>query len=200
MLSGEGRKRWRAVRPLGEGTFSKVVLAEEETDEVGGRGRQESFVAIKIVEHGPAGGASEERVESSLKRELDILKEVKHPSLVRLEAFAVERTRALLVLRYYAGGDLFELAATRRDVLTSAVVQRIFAELVAATRYLHKRNIVHRDIKLESAFFFPPFFLPSSSLCKVTANFKPQTSSSTSRPLPLVHFRHLPFQHTLTPS
>ncbi|KAH0541440.1 hypothetical protein GP486_008712, partial [Trichoglossum hirsutum] len=125
------RKRWRALYQLGQGTFSKVMLAtsqehipegnynkidEEEaegqtvkpsdphpsattTTTTARRGIDPAtLVAVKIIEHGPAGGASEERVESSLKRELDILRSIHHPSLVHLEAFSVERTRALLVL------------------------------------------------------------------------------------------------------
>lgn len=168
---GVQRRKWRAVRELGEGTFSKVVLAEEvltqaekddteafhanETDTVAeavSRKARSKFVAVKIVLHGPAGGASEERIASSLERELGILKEVHHPSLIRLDAFSNEKTRALLVLRYCPGGDLFEMAADHRDVMTVPVVRRIFSELVAATRYLHEKLIVHRDIKLESTF------------------------------------------------
>ncbi|KAH0544921.1 hypothetical protein FGG08_001001 [Glutinoglossum americanum] len=201
MVKSGKRKRWRALYQLGQGTFSKVMLAtsqehipedssynsdnkiDEEENEEGRVPNPPSssasaptttsppginpttLVAVKILEHGPAGGASEERIESSLKRELDILKSIHHPSLVHLEAFSVERTRALLVLRYCDGGDLFELAASewgRKEVLGVEMVRRIFAELVGAVRYLHGEGIVHRDLKLENVLLnLPPHTLAS---------------------------------------
>lgn len=153
MLKDQTRRKWRAVRKLGQGTFSRVVLAAlVGTADGDGTGKDDrkQLVAVKIVEHGPAGGASEERVESSLKRELDIMKAVHHPSLVHLTAFSVEPTRALLVMTYCPGGDLFEVASQKHHLLSAGLIRRIFAELVAATRYLHEHLIVHRDIKLES--------------------------------------------------
>lgn len=152
----EPEKSYRVIRPLGQGTFSKVVLAtgEELPDER--LAAQESrldprqLVAVKVVEYGPAGGADEERMELSLKREIDILRSIRHPSVIQLKAFDLTDTHARLVLNYCPGGDLFELASERRDALTPALVQRIFAELVCAVRYLHGQCIVHRDIKLES--------------------------------------------------
>lgn len=152
----EDRKRkWRSVRSLGQGTFSKVILATSQRlppntpyDEQHLNSRK--LVAVKIVEHGPAGGADEERIEISLKREVDILKSVSHPSIVQLKALEYTDERALLVLSYCPGGDLFELASEHRNILQPAMVQRMFAELVGAVRYLHNNYIVHRDIKLES--------------------------------------------------
>lgn len=154
-------RKYRRIHKLGEGTFSQVALAvrEEQQEETDGS-RAYTYtgpprlVAVKVVEFGPAGGADEERVEVSLKREVDILKSINHPSLVQLKAFGSDKKMALLVLGYCPGGDLFELASKRSHVLVPGLVRRIFAELVAAVRYLHQNLIVHRDIKLESKTFF----------------------------------------------
>jgi protein-serine/threonine kinase len=149
---------YRPVRPLGQGTFSKVVLATSQSlpssfvlnEHAESSLDPKYLVAIKIVSHGPAGGADEERVELSLKREVEIMQQVSHPSIIHLKAFDFHHDEALLVLGYCPGGDLFDLASQRRDVLNPTTVQRIFAELVGAVQYLHSLWIVHRDIKLES--------------------------------------------------
>lgn len=111
----------------------------------------QKLVAVKIIEYGPAGGADEERVEVSLKREVEILKSVNHPSLVQLKAFGSDDKRALLVLDYCPGGDLFDFATSdMKCLMTPPLIRRMFAEMVGAVRYLHANFIVHRDIKLES--------------------------------------------------
>jgi protein-serine/threonine kinase len=151
------RKKWIEVCELGTGTFSRVVLATSDNAvkhrPIGGSiPDRKSLVAVKIVQHGPAGGASEERIETSLKREIEILKAIHHPSVVHLKAVGTEPSRTLLVLGYCPGGDLYGVASERHQLLTPSLIQRIFAELVAATRYLHEHLIVHRDIKLESMY------------------------------------------------
>jgi len=160
MVQGGKLRKWKALRQLGKGTFSTVMLATSEQlnksessynepvneDHVSPR----SLVAIKICEHGPAGGADEEKIETSIKREMEIMKSVHHPSLVHLKAVNMCQRQTFLVLNYCPGGDLFELANSELDILTPSLVRRIFAELVAAVRYLHEQFIVHRDIKLES--------------------------------------------------
>ncbi|KAL5406554.1 hypothetical protein PMIN03_007712 [Paraphaeosphaeria minitans] len=155
------KKLWRPVRQLGQGTFSKVWLATSEKRPANDPLNETTLdprklVAIKVVEHGPAGGADEERVELSLKREIEMLRSVSHPSLVHLRAFDNGVLQALLVLTYCPGGDLFDVASTNRELLGVELVQRIFAELVSATRYLHEKLIVHRDIKLENVLLNIP--------------------------------------------
>ncbi|KAK4249817.1 kinase-like domain-containing protein [Corynascus novoguineensis] len=170
------RRRWRALRVLGQGTFSQVYLATSQTSssscssdedcstsapvsthEQPATPERRSLVAVKVCEHGPRGGASEDRIEMSLKRELQIMQSVRHPSLVHLKAWSIEPTRAILVLSYYPGGDLFDVAARHRSLLTPCLIRRIFSELVGAVTYLHAQNIVHRDIKLENVLVnLPP--------------------------------------------
>lgn len=164
------RRRWRSIKLLGQGTFSRVMLATnqmavpepiaENNDNPAPpnpssssrqvRYDRRTLVAVKVCEHGPKGGASEDRIEMSLKRELEIMQCIHHPSLVRLKASSIEPTRALLVLSYCPGGDLFDVASAHRNLLTPKLLARMFAELVGAVRYLHHENIVHRDIKLEN--------------------------------------------------
>ncbi|KAF9691764.1 hypothetical protein EKO04_010275 [Ascochyta lentis] len=155
------KKFWRPVRQLGQGTFSKVYLATCEKTTAQDPLDEKSLdlrklVAIKVVEHGPAGGADEERVELSLKREVEMLRSVSHPSLVHLRAFDHNEAQALLVLTYCPGGDLFDVASDHRDILSIDIVQRVFAEMVSAVRYLHEKLIVHRDIKLENVLLNVP--------------------------------------------
>lgn len=155
------KKLWRPVRQLGQGTFSKVYLATCERTAAKDPLDEHSLdlrklVAIKVVEHGPAGGADEERVELSLKREVEMLRSVSHPSLVHMRAFDHNEAQALLVLTYCPGGDLFDVASDHRDVLSIDIVQRVFAEMVSAVRYLHEKLIVHRDIKLENVLLNLP--------------------------------------------
>lgn len=164
------QRRYKAIRFLGQGTFSKVFLAVRQVDSgddgvdysrdstnmAGVRLRSRRLVAVKVVEHGPAGGADEERIEVSLQREVEIMKSVMHPSLVHLKAFGTgDDQKALLVMNYCPGGDLFEVASTKLEVLVPSLVRRIFSELVSAVRYLHQKFVVHRDIKLESILYHP---------------------------------------------
>ncbi|KAJ5083890.1 hypothetical protein NUU61_008469 [Penicillium alfredii] len=161
-------RMYRKLRVLGQGTFSQVSLAArvEQIPETplspvtdgpsDVAPTTQKLVAVKIIEHGPAGGADEGRLEVSLKREVEILKAVNHPSLVQLKAFGSDEKRALLVLDYCPGGDLFEFATSGPRPMSPGLIRRIFAELVDAVRYLHSHYIVHRDIKLENVLLTMP--------------------------------------------
>lgn len=164
-------RAYEQLKLLGQGTFSKVFLAvrlvvdrkesvdyrQESTNMAGVRARSRRLAAVKVVEPGPAGGADAGRIEVSLKREVELMKMIQHPSIVHLKAFGTDPDgRALLVMNYCPGGDLFDLASNQSDVLTPPLIRRIFSELVSAVRYLHQKYIVHRDIKLENVLLNIP--------------------------------------------
>ncbi|POS83375.1 hypothetical protein EPUL_004431 [Erysiphe pulchra] len=164
--------RWKGLEVLGEGTFSKVILATSTiSDEAPYSGShlveqhlkalpsksapekksRNKLVAVKIYEYGTKDNDEPKNLmEISAKREIDILKDICHPSIIHLKAWNIEATRVILILDYCPGGDLFKVASEYCDILVLELVRRIFAELVAAVQYLHARKIVHRDIKLEN--------------------------------------------------
>ncbi|GAO48832.1 hypothetical protein G7K_3001-t1 [Saitoella complicata NRRL Y-17804] len=143
--------RWKVLRKLGKGAFSDVVLAAR-LDQEGNFNPNDRarLAAVKIVPFVAAAGANKERIESSVRRELDILRVMRHPNLIRLLGFDICSRNADIVLNYSPGGDLFELASTRRELLSPKFVRRLFAEMVRAVEYLHSKNFVHRDLKLEN--------------------------------------------------
>lgn len=147
------------VSQLGEGTFSRVILARSQDDPY-------KLVAVKAVGLLASGTADKSRVEMTVRREIELLAKLKHPLIIKLRGSVVTDTRAYIVLDYCPGGDLFMLASMHRPLLTPFLVRRIFAELVTAVHFLHINNIIHRDLKLENILLR----LPPEQLTKANAN------------------------------
>jgi protein-serine/threonine kinase len=151
--------RYIKLKSLGRGTFSKVILAEpfESTSSYDDNPFPlPDLLAIKVVNLDSHDDAPADRITSSAKRELDILKKVSHPSITRLLAYKELPEKCLFALQFSRGGDLFDFASRNRGLLTPSLVKRIFKELALAVQYLHtEMHVVHRDLKLESSPLSP---------------------------------------------
>ncbi|KAL1986453.1 hypothetical protein VTN96DRAFT_6373 [Rasamsonia emersonii] len=54
-----------------------------------------------------------------------------------------------IIMEYASGGELFDYILNNRYLKDNAA-RRLFAQLVSGVGYLHKKGIVHRDLKLEN--------------------------------------------------
>ena len=54
-----------------------------------------------------------------------------------------------IILEYASGGELFDYILNHRYLKDNAA-RRLFAQLISGVGYLHKKGIVHRDLKLEN--------------------------------------------------
>lgn len=85
----------------------------------------------------------------SLRREVEVLKSLRHERVVTLLEFYETDSSMYLVMEFLEGGDLFH-AIKDRGNLPEAEARRLFHELCEAVEYLHSENVVHRDLKLEN--------------------------------------------------
>jgi len=123
---------------LGEGTFGTVLKA---THTIAGE-----RVAVKVLEKKRMQQADDiERVG----REIQILKQLKHPHVVRLWEIIYAADRIYLVMEYAAKGELFQYIV-KQGRLREDEGRRFFNQIVAGVSYLHQNNVVHRDIKPEN--------------------------------------------------
>ncbi|KIW19198.1 hypothetical protein PV08_03492 [Exophiala spinifera] len=124
---------------LGEGEFGKVKL--------GWKRDGSSQVAIKLIRRESV--ASNPSRLPKIYREITILRDLAHPNIVRLHEMVETERHIGIILEYASGGELFDYILNHR-YLKDPAARRLFAQLVSGVGYLHKKGIVHRDLKLEN--------------------------------------------------
>jgi len=124
---------------LGEGEFGRVKLGWKKDGSV--------QVAIKLIRRDSL-GSNPSRLPK-IYREISILRELSHPNIVRLYEMVETDRHIGIILEYASGGELFDYILNHR-YLKDNPARRLFAQLVSGVGYLHKKGIVHRDLKLEN--------------------------------------------------
>ena len=124
---------------LGEGEFGKVKLGWKSDGTV--------EVAVKLIRRESL-GTNPSRLPK-IYREISILQELSHPNIVRLHEMVETEKYIGIILEYASGGELFDYILTHR-YLKDPAARKLFAQLVSGVGYLHKKGIVHRDLKLEN--------------------------------------------------
>lgn len=166
---------WRRIKQIGVGNFSTVYLYES-LDQSHAHLRE---VAVKRIKYpieitnlqfrdSEVFEETLSRLENSLTREISVLKSIDHPCIVQFYGINnpvfVQQKKPLkhlvtkygnlppcdIILSYCSGGDLLSAVTKRLGRLDQKLIQRIFAELVVAVKYLHENSIIHRDLKLEN--------------------------------------------------
>lgn len=121
---------------IGTGSFGTVCSAVDKLTNV----RR----AVKIVHR-----TSNQKEREFVHREMSVLLTISHPNIVRTYDIFDERHRILVVMAFISGGDMFEYMIQKGQV-DERTVKHAMWQVMQGVEYLHSRNIVHRDIKLEN--------------------------------------------------
>lgn len=124
-------------KTIGKGNFAVVRLANHVITK--------TKVAIKIIDKTHL---DEENLKK-IFREVQIMKLLHHPHIIRLYQVMETEKMIYLVTEYADKGEIFDyLVAT--GPMPEDIARRKFKQIVSAVHYCHERHVVHRDLKAEN--------------------------------------------------
>jgi hypothetical protein len=133
---------WTLEKEIGSGGMGTVYLASRRSTSAGGEESLEQ-VAIKVM-------APELAVDSGFlarfQREIDILRKLDHPNIVRFHESGQQNGRPYFVMEYVPGLS-FEALLLNRGRLPWPEVLELAWQIAPALKHAHDRGVVHRDLK-----------------------------------------------------
>lgn len=81
--------------------------------------------------------------------EINILRDLDHPNVIQMLEVFKKKRRMWIIMELCTGGDLTK----RIDTMTEMDVAVVMMQIMRAITYMHKRNVCHRDLKLENILY-----------------------------------------------
>jgi len=141
--------RYKKVRKLGSGSFGEAWLARSVQS-------QRSYVIKELKMAQSLTEADKGRVHN----EVMIIRSCCHLNIIKYKDYFITQEAGgpimSIVMEYADAGDLNQCIEKRRDVVKEffpeSQVRNWFVQICFALQYLHRKNIIHRDIKTQNIF------------------------------------------------
>jgi len=124
------------ISKIGKGSFASVYKARN--------GKDGNIVALKVIALDRLG--EDERLRQNLTSEIEIMRDYNHPNICLLHEHFTTSKHINLVIEYCPGGDLQKYIRARGR-LREEVARIFITQLSAGLDFLHRKNVIHRDIK-----------------------------------------------------
>jgi formylglycine-generating enzyme required for sulfatase activity len=137
------RNRYRVLKVLGEGGFSRTYAAEDID-------RLNAPCVIKQFFPQVRGTYERTKAAELFKEEAFRLYELgeNHLQIPKLLAYFEQGTSLYLVQEFIAGNTLLE--EVQKQAFSEEQIWEILADLLPVLEFIHSRNVIHRDIKPEN--------------------------------------------------
>mmetsp|Transcript_17689 Transcript_17689/g.17024 ORF Transcript_17689/g.17024 Transcript_17689/m.17024 type:complete len:302 (-) Transcript_17689:402-1307(-) len=127
-------ERYQKLEKIGEGTYGIVYKAKDRVSE--------TIIALKRIRL----EAEDEGIPSTAIREISLLKELRHPNIVRLYD-VVHTERKLTLVFEYLDQDLKKYLDVCEGGLDSTIARSFLFQLLTGVAYCHHHRVLHRDLK-----------------------------------------------------
>lgn len=162
-----GLERWTLLEKMGDGAFSNVYRARE----ANGHGPEVAIKVVRKFEMNSTQGDNHLHPDfkkqpkvverANILKEVQIMRQLDHPNIVRLIDFSESRQYYYIVLELCPGGELFH-QIVRLTYFSEDLSRHVIVQVAEALEYLHETaGVVHRDIKPENLLFYPTTFIPT---------------------------------------
>jgi len=137
------RNRYRVLRLLGEGGFSRTYAAEDVD-------RLDAPCVIKQFFPQVQGTVHRTKAAEFFKEEAFRLYQLgeNHPQIPRLLAYFAQGSTLYLVQEFIHGKTLLEEA--QELAYDQAQIRQLLVDLLPVLEFIHQQNVIHRDIKPEN--------------------------------------------------
>ena len=132
---GNPSKKYKPTKILGSGSFGSVYEAKNTIFQ--------NTVAMKVIKKDPSNDLDEQEI----RNEIDILKKLSHPNIVKIYEFYISNSHYYIITEFCKDGELFSYIKNKYSENQLAV---LFYQVFSGLWYLHDNKILHRDIKLEN--------------------------------------------------
>lgn len=128
------------LEQIGSGGFGSVYKVESKTPA--------SVFAVKVIQKARTDEEDYQEQKEFIENEISISLSLLHPHILASLGNWQDSQTVKIISHFEPGGNLRQLI--KRSIITENQAKQYILDLGSALDYIHKKNIIHRDVKLEN--------------------------------------------------
>lgn len=125
------------ISPIGSGTYGSVVKVKN-------NGFFYARKSIKVINN-----------LNDIINECFLLKSLHHTNIASFQGYSYDQTEQIFYIytKFYRKGDLYDVIRKyERNDIPNEILLKFMIDIVKGLNYIHKKNVIHRDLKSSNIF------------------------------------------------